>query len=256
MAESNRKEVADAYADAVEILQNRDPQFSSIIIDETQDFSAPALRLIRALTPERENDLFFVGDGHQRIYPRNKAVMGQCGINIQGRSRKLYLNYRTTEEIRARAVAELEGIEVDDLDGGSDEVKKYKSVSNGNKPLEFRFNNLDEAFKQVSAIAADAQTREAKLCIICPTNSMLNDVNTTLKQHKIKALKISKNEIDDPHAKDVRLATVHRSKGLEFEEVLLLLPKDWGNDSRFQNERQLFYVALTRAKKNASIVSY
>jgi hypothetical protein len=35
------------------------------------------------------NDLFFAADGHQRIYSRHRASIGKCGINIQGRSRKI-----------------------------------------------------------------------------------------------------------------------------------------------------------------------
>jgi hypothetical protein len=42
--------------------------------------------------------------------------MSRSGIDIRGRARKLYLNYRTTDEIRRQAVALLEGVEVDDLD--------------------------------------------------------------------------------------------------------------------------------------------
>src|SRR3954467_11917792 len=92
------------------------PAFSAIVVDETQDLGPQALRLLRAMIPVGSNDLFFVGDGHQRIYSRNKAAMSRCGIYIRGRSRKLYLNYRTTEEIRLQAVALLEGCEIDDLD--------------------------------------------------------------------------------------------------------------------------------------------
>ncbi|SVE61915.1 uncharacterized protein METZ01_LOCUS514769, partial [marine metagenome] len=80
------KEVDDAYRDAAELL--KDPEiktmYSSIVIDESQDFGTQALKLLRAIIPEGKNDLFFVGDGHQRIYKRNQAVMGQCGINIRG----------------------------------------------------------------------------------------------------------------------------------------------------------------------------
>ena len=81
------------------------------------------------MIPAGANDLFFVGDGHQRIYNRNRAAMGRCGIEIRGRSRKLYLNYRTTEEIRRQAISLLEGCEIDDLDDGHDENSRYKSLS-------------------------------------------------------------------------------------------------------------------------------
>lgn len=70
----------------------------------------------------------------------------------------------------------------------------------------------------------------------------------------------------------VRLMTAHRSKGLEFEHVYIIGAYDghWGNtrDKKFFNiplldgdgshdsmedERRLFYVAITRAKKSVSI---
>lgn len=60
--------------------------------------------------------------------------MGRCGIDIRGRSRKLYLNYRTTDEIRKQAVALLEGRDIDDLDGGQDDNRRYKSLSHGPVP--------------------------------------------------------------------------------------------------------------------------
>src|SRR5439155_17847265 len=131
------KEVDDAYRDAAALLSTqKGPDttgnaHSAIVVDETQDFGPQALRLLRAMIPAGADDLFFVGDGHQRIYSRNRAAMSRCGIEIRGRSRKLYLNYRTTEEIRRRAVSLLEGCDIDDLDEGHDENRRYKSLSHG-----------------------------------------------------------------------------------------------------------------------------
>ena len=95
-------------------------RFENIIVDEGQDLSPSAYRLIRAIAGEpHQNDIFIVGDAHQRIY-RNKAILSKCGINIRGRSRKLRINYRTTEEIRKAAFALLNGISFDDLDDAYD----------------------------------------------------------------------------------------------------------------------------------------
>ena len=94
-----------------------------MVVDEAQDMGTQAFRLIRALVPSGPDDLFIVGDGHQRIYGRNKVVLGQCGIDIRGRSARLKVNYRTTDETRRLAVSILEGVEVDDLDGGRDRLR-------------------------------------------------------------------------------------------------------------------------------------
>jgi hypothetical protein len=82
--------------------------------------------------------------------------MSACGINIQGRSRKLYLNYRTTEEIRRLAVATLEGCEVDDLDDGSDEVKRYKSLSHGPAPKTLVFQHLEDALASLAPLLKES----------------------------------------------------------------------------------------------------
>lgn len=99
------KEVDDAYREIASLLEQEDGKihllpYSAIVVDETQDLGPQALKLLRAIIPREANDLFFVGDGHQLDYTRNRAAMSKCGIDIRGRSRKLYLNYRTTDEIR------------------------------------------------------------------------------------------------------------------------------------------------------------
>ena len=73
--------------------------YRAIIVDEAQDMHPEELRLIRQMAPEGPNDLFLVGDAHQRIYAR-PVVLSRCGIQVRGRSSKLRINYRTTEEIR------------------------------------------------------------------------------------------------------------------------------------------------------------
>lgn len=48
----------------------------TLVVDEVQDMGTQAFRLLRHLVPEGKNDLFIVGEGHQRIY-RHKVVLGQ-----------------------------------------------------------------------------------------------------------------------------------------------------------------------------------
>jgi len=64
--------------------------YKAVVVDEVQDLSAQAFRLIRQIIPggDQKNDIFIVGDAHQRIY-RHKIVLGQCGINIKGRGKRV-----------------------------------------------------------------------------------------------------------------------------------------------------------------------
>ncbi len=257
LASRKLKEVDDAYRDAVSLLQDGSQNYSSVIVDETQDFGAQALRLLRAMVPREKNDLFFVGDGHQRIYARNRASMSVCGIDIRGRARKLYLNYRTTEEIRRLAVATLEGCEVDDLDEGSDEVKRYKSFSHGAVPRTLDYPHLEEALASLPALLESSLAEGRSVCVIVPTKHDVNAVNGKLESAKILATILGPEERDKPESKAVRIATMHRAKGLEFDEVILLLPRNWGDGGLdVDNGQRLKYVALTRAKKVATVVQY
>lgn len=174
LASRKLKEVDDAYREVAEIIVTEGQAglpYVSIIADETQDFGPQALTLLRAMVAPGQNDLFFVGDGHQRIYSRNRAAMSRCGIDIRGRSRKLYLNYRTTDEIRRQAVALLEGCEIDDLDDGHDETCRYKSHSHGPTPEIKQAAGLEEAAENAVAFIRDwqaAQTDGASLsfCVV------------------------------------------------------------------------------------------
>lgn len=183
LSSNKLKEVDDAYRDAARLLMAEQAQertrqpYSAIVVDETQDFGPQALRLLRAMIAPGPNDLCFVGDGHQRIYSRNRAAMSRCGIDIRGRAKKLYLNYRTTEQIRLKAVSLLEGCEVDDLDDGHDDTQKYKSLSQGAAPLQVQVDGVAAALQLAqdlvaSWVKASDPDQPLSTCVIAPERSV------------------------------------------------------------------------------------
>ena len=128
--------------------------YKAIIVDEAQDMGLHAFKLIRHMIPESQNknDIFIVGDGHQRIY-RRKVTLSLAGIKITGRSAKLRINYRNTEENRNWAVRILEGLPVDDLDGNLDDQKGYKSLLHGAFPeVRNSHSDVSPAVKACSSI--------------------------------------------------------------------------------------------------------
>lgn len=266
------KEVDDAYADVAELIQlEREDHangvsnvkalttYSAMVIDETQDFGPQALRLIRAMVEPGDNDLFFVGDGHQRIYSRNKAAMSKCGIDIRGRSKKLYLNYRTTDEIRRQAVALLEGCEVDDLDDGHDETRRYKSLSHGPAPELLELSSLDEVLPALLTRLKDWSVQshpdvQETVCVIASSRNQRDSVASYLARNGVHTRTIDENQNAGVAQGLVYVATMHRSKGLEFDRVIVLAPKTWLGDVRDTgNHRKLIYVAVSRAKKETSL---
>ncbi|QKS29837.1 MAG: DEAD/DEAH box helicase [Candidatus Accumulibacter similis] len=257
LASRKLKEVDDAYRDAAALLRDKPPAYSAVIADETQDFGPQALRLLRAMVPAAPNDLLFVGDGHQRIYPRNRASMSASGINIRGRSRKLYLNYRTTEEIRRLAVATLEGCGVDDLDEGSDEVRRYKSLSHGPIPRTLAFQHLEDALSSLLPMVQAGLAEARSVCVIVPTRHDAVAVQGALRAAELPTTLLGPDERDNPDSRSVRISTMHRAKGLEFDEVVLLSPRDCrGLKARPDDLQRLQYVAMTRARKVVTLVRY
>lgn len=266
------REPEEAYRDACHLLKDAGSAqgVRAMIVDEGQDISAAAFAFIRAVVPEAENDLFIVGDAHQRIY-RHKVVLGRLGINVRGRSRSLRLNYRTTDEIRRWACAQLEGRAVDDLDGNLDSLRGYRSLTHGEKPLIIPTTSLQEDVRHVREVlkSGSEQGIEArKVCVAMRNNGSIDDMASVLAREGIACLKLSSNATDDPATPGVRLATMHRIKGLEFDVVIVAGYE--GADvyaQRFSKdddagvaedtataERCLLHVAATRAKRQLIVL--
>lgn len=266
LASRKLKEVDDAYRDIATVLTQEAEShsaalpYSAIVIDETQDFGPQALKLLRAMMAHVANDLFFVGDGHQRIYSRHRAAMSKCGIDIRGRARKLYLNYRTTDEIRRLAVALLEGCEVDDLDGGHDETRRYKSLSHGPVPVVMGVDSIESAIKQaIESVkgwqSQDAQGHLGSTCVIANSKAVREALAKQFVNAGFKISVIDANQNLASDAACIHFATMHRAKGLEFDRVIVITPNSFlGDPKETDSERKLIYVALTRAKREALLL--
>lgn len=260
LASRRLKEVDDAYREVADLLateSNRLHVYSAIVVDETQDFGPQALRLLRAMIAPGNNDLFFVGDGHQRIYSRHRAAMSKCGIDIRGRSRKLYLNYRTTDEIRRQAVALLEHCEIDDLDDGHDETRRYKSVSHGPKPELLEVDGLEVAAEKAAQFiqqwrASETEGATLSFSVVASSEKNRDALANRLQVLGLRCVAITSQSNHAETRDVVHMATMHRAKGLEFDCVVVVAPKRYlGNPDDTESQRKLLYVALPRAKRGA-----
>lgn len=276
MNEKRVRDVETAMTEATYLMDNQKTRlpYVAVIVDEAQDFSVQAFKLIRAIAgEEHSNDLFIVGDAHQRIY-RNKVTLKTCGINIQGRSSILKINYRTTEETCKWAMQLLYGISFDDLDDGLEDGKGYKSLMHGPKPEVNHFNAFnDEASYIIERIYSLERTGAdpQDICIVARTNKQLDLYSAQLKQAGIRIYEVKRSKAEDRSMPGVRIATMHRVKGLEFDYVIVAgvhdgqVPLSMAIQSAgdkisqaqiLTSERSLLYVAVTRAKKAAFISGY
>jgi hypothetical protein len=265
LASRKLKEVDDAYREVSLLLDSERESssvlepYSAIVVDETQDLGPQALRLLRSMIGPSTNDLFFVGDGHQRIYTRNRAAMSRCGIDIRGRSKKLYLNYRTTDEIRRQAVATLEGCEIDDLDDGHDESRRYKSLSHGPAPMVSTVASTEEAMTTALSLVRkwgeqDDAGSISSSCVIASSRKVRDAVAKHFQNSGLQVAVIDENQNIEVSKATTFFATMHRAKGLEFDRVIVLAPKSYmGDPLETSSKRKLIYVALTRAKREAAL---
>ena len=275
LKEQGKREPEGAMYDAQQILLSRGVEalpYQSAIVDEAQDLSDAAFWLLRAIVGEsKRNDLFIVGDAHQRIYGK-VATLSRCGIDIRGRSKKLRLNYRTTDEIRAWATAILTGVTADDLDGGLDSTRDYRSLMHGEFPVVKGCDRLEDEIKYLQELlmTIDAEQGLASVCLAVRTNQLLDLYERELKSLKIATKRIHRHQADNPADEGLRLSTMHRVKGLQFEYMILpglddrAMPlkglidrasEPSAREKQILSERCLLHVAATRAKKQV-FVSY
>lgn len=252
---------------------NSPTRYKHIIVDEGQDLSMNAFRLLRAIAgEEHENDIFVVGDAHQRIY-KNKAALSKCGINIRGRSSILRINYRTTEEIRKSAFALLNGISFDDLDDDFDTGDRCQSLTHGEAPQVLLFKDANEEFdtvlKKLKELIENGVAAK-NICVVARTHRLLDDYIAQFTANGLRCYEIKGNKADDRGLDGIRVATMHRVKGLEFQYVFVvaankrIIPLASAIDhtdavSEHETttaEKCLLYVALTRAQKGAYVTGY
>ena len=271
LLQSGLVERDDVYREAIPLLLSESGKlaYAAVIVDEAQDMGEQAFKLIRALIPESlnndKNSIFIVGDAHQRIYNR-RASMSACGINIVGRSRRLKLNYRTTHEIRAWAVAVLEGMSVDDLDSGEDTLDGYISIQHGMAPQLSGYGSdadeLDALVQWLGELPSDT-IRDSEIGVLAYRNDQIEIIQKRLSEAGVESLILTSDKADDQTNAGIRLCTMHRAKGLEFKAVAIpfmsntLFPPTWLLDKAVDEAdredmegqlKALLHVAATRAK--------
>lgn len=252
---------------------NKPVKYKHIIVDEGQDLSNNAYRLLRALAGDTHaNDMFIVGDSHQRIY-KNRAVLSHCGVNVRGRSATLKINYRTTEEIRKAAFAILNGISFDGMDDDIDLGDKCQSLMHGQMPIIKEFKNAAEELEYLVAEVKNLNESGVSLndiCITARTHKLLEDYIASFTKSGIRSYEIKKSKTDDRALEGVRMATMHRVKGLEFKYVFIVATNDRiiplasaidysDNVTEYEtitSEKCLLYVAMTRAQKAVTLTCY
>ncbi|MFC8449170.1 UvrD-helicase domain-containing protein [Kitasatospora sp. NPDC057223] len=245
--------------------------YRHIVVDEAQDLHAAHWKLLRALVPVGADDLFIVGDAHQRIYD-NRTTLSAHGINIRGsRSKRLTLNYRTTRQILGTSLSLLGDSIFDDLDDAAENLGGYRSVLRGAKPALIEYPStaaeLAALATRVGCWLGEGLKAE-EIVVTARTNKLAEAAVEALKAARIEAVQV-KSRQTPAIGSGVHVMTMHRIKGLEYRAVAIIsvgaehVPQPGAvtpasedrlqHDRDLQRERSLLFVAATRAREQLAI---
>ena len=234
-------------------------QYQYVLIDEFQDVNSLQIAMIqKIITPQTQ--LFCVGDDWQSIYGFRGSNV-DCILNFEkifkkSKTIKLNLNYRSTQNIV----------------GASNEVIKHNkfridkeifaSKFSNFKIVEYEGNNVDEnvdfCVEKVRELLKDGLNND-DILFLYRRSKMYQPYFFALQNENLR----------------VQAKTIHGAKGLEAKVVFILgltdgsggFPDVWLEDRIFQiikpanhetlmeEERRLFYVAITRAKDQLYLIS-
>lgn len=242
-------------------LAGRVLPYDFAVVDEAQDISVAQLKFLAGLAGERPNGLFFAGDLGQRIF-RQPFSWKSLGVDIRGRSSTLRINYRTSRQIRQHA-DRLLGPEVSDVDGVT-EARQTISLFEGAAPEIVVCGSESEECERVAewlkARVADG-VEPGEIAVFVRSEGQMGRTEAAVKAAGLEYAVLGEGEA--PQAGRVVLATMHLAKGMEFRAVAVMAcddeviplqerieevsdPSDL--DEVYDTERQLLYVACTRAR--------
>jgi superfamily I DNA/RNA helicase len=238
------------------------PPYRHILVDEAQDLHPSQWRLLRAAVASGPDDLFIAADPHQRIFHSRVSLAG-LRISVRGRSRRLSLNYRTTQEILAWAMPLLGTDPVTGLDDEAASLLGYRSPMHGQRPRVRMAATRAEEFALLterirSWLAAGIEPHA--IGVAARSASLVREAREALKAEGIETAALSGRG----SAQGVRAGTMHATKGLEFQAVAVigvergavpepaaLTPEDedaLAHAQDLQRERCVLFVACTRAR--------
>jgi superfamily I DNA/RNA helicase len=247
---------------AAAISKTKKPVFDFAVVDEAQDLTIAHVRFFAALGGGRRNALFFAGDLGQRIFQQPFSWKA-LSVDIRGRSRTLRVNYRTSHQIRTQA-DRLLGPVVTDVDGNGEDRSDTVSVFNGPPPVvrSLKSENEEAAFVgNWIAERAKGGVVPHEFGVFVRSPAQLDRASAAVKAAGL-SFKILDEHVETVSGQ-ISISTMHLAKGLEFRAVVVMACDDEiiplqerietvGDDADLQEvyetERQLLYVACTRAR--------
>lgn len=235
-------------------------QYDAVLVDEGHDFQPEWLKLVAQMVNPATNSLLVLYDDAQSIYGKGrhaKFSFKSLGIQAQGRTTILKINYRNTQEVLDLA----SGIAQDLLKpSASDEdgvplVAPISAGRHGPKPLVIKLPSIQEEAGYIAQYLKDAHktgTPWSDMAVIYRDYGRVGKpVLATLRKAGVPVTyqdDITFSEREDT----VKFLTMHSCKGLEFP--LVAIPGVGQREGMQEEEARLLYVAMTRATRELLVL--
>ena len=249
-------DMVDRVIRAVDRSQIPSGQYQAVMIDEGHDFAPEWLKLVTQMVDPTTNSLLVLYDDAQSIYERARSKQfsfKSVGIQAQGRTTILKINYRNTRQIlHTASLVAADLLTADDKD--DDGIPLLKPVScgrEGQAPVIIKLPTLrDEAFVIADHLASAHQEGFAwgDMAVLCADWKTMDLCASALAQRKLPHRVRKKIGDYQPGADAIQVMTMKVSKGLEFP--LVALPGVGQMPAAGEDEKEaarVFYVAATRA---------
>ncbi|WP_400217750.1 UvrD-helicase domain-containing protein [Methanobrevibacter smithii] len=269
-----------------------DLPYKYIIVDEYQDTSFTRYNLLRNICDSIGAKIMVVGDDWQSIYS-----FSGCDVNIFTKfdnffdvceTRYIEKTYRNSQQL----IDASSNFVMKNPDQTRKELKSFKSLKYPIKLVNFD-NDFDEILKFeliIKNIINQSTFKNKKILILGRNNkdifNLLKNFNVENEygkrkfeilgdEDKLRRNKFVKIVYRESPDVNIEYRTVHQSKGLECDNVILINLKNWkagfpnkmvddpvlnfvkrnGDSFSYAEERRLFYVALTRTKNNVYLLA-
>ncbi|MEA3229462.1 MAG: UvrD-helicase domain-containing protein [archaeon] len=258
------RDFADQLVDAIKLFEVHTelvPKFEHILVDEYQDVNSTQIKLIDMLG---SSNLFCVGDPRQSIYGWRGSDIRYI-LNFEDKYPDcdiitLSKNYRSTKHLVNMINDSIKGMGLADLESsieGEKDINLLKFGSDGAE-LEFVLQKI---------IALDLPGSE--VFVLARVNRQLNELSQRMKiagiRHIVRSDEMKRS--GKAGKDDITLATIHAIKGMEAKTVFIIGCNSFyfpcrGSEhpvvdmikveeyDKEEEERRLFYVAMSRAKES------
>ncbi len=227
---------------------------SYLFLDEVQDLTPVALRILRELT---RSAMVMAGDMEQSIYSY-QWPLSRTNIRLRGTTRILKTNFRNTIQVHTLA----ENFRSRGSNTGADTSTKPFAFREGPIPELYTAGSPEELVRllaeKLSIFVAELGYDPENLCILVPRNKEIRKLAEFLEPSGLEVIDISREEFSFRSENKIRISTLHSSKGLDFPVVLLYLPylhrrKQYDEEQTEKLLRNLLYVGITRAMDNVNV---